>query len=91
MMDGTENDVPALTPEKYPTIYFFKKGDKSNPIEYKGGNSVGAITKFLKKNVSFTWVEPERPALKRDQVPQEVVQEQINEAERQDESVKTDL
>ena len=91
MMDGTENDVPALTPEKYPTIYFFKKGDKSNPVEYKGGNSVGAITKFLKKNVSFTWVEPERPALKRDQVPQEVVQEQINEAERQDESVKTDL
>jgi protein disulfide-isomerase A1 len=62
-MDATENDVEGVRVESFPTIKFFKAGDKTNPIDYNGARNVKAMTKFLKKNVSFTWVPRVKPAL----------------------------
>merc|ERR1711974_349071 len=50
-LDATQNEVPGLVIESFPTIYLFKNGDKKNPKEYTGGRTVKAMSKFLKKNV----------------------------------------
>ena len=62
-MDSTENEVAGVTVESFPTIKFFKNGDKTNPIDYNGARNLKAMTKFLKKNVTFTWVPKVKPAL----------------------------
>lgn len=62
-VDATENEVQGVNVESFPTLKFFKAGDKANPIDYTGGRNVKAMTKFLKKNVSFTWVPKVKPEL----------------------------
>jgi len=47
-VDATENDVPAKI-KGFPTILFYRAGDKSNPIEYKGERTEQALAKFVKE------------------------------------------
>jgi len=72
-IDSTENDVPNMDITGFPTIKFFKAGQKDMPIDYSAGMNLKAFEKWLKKNVSFTWVESEKLALKRDQMPMEML------------------
>ena len=49
-IDMTQHQVhvPGVVVRGYPTIYLFKKGHKSTPIEYRGGRDVISFSAFLK-------------------------------------------
>lgn len=51
-IDSTANeiDVPGVSVKGFPTIYFFKGGDKQNPIRYEEGRDLDSFYNFLTKN-----------------------------------------
>lgn len=51
-MDATANevDVPGLSVKGFPTLYFFKGSDKSNPVRYEEGRELNDFVAFLEKN-----------------------------------------
>jgi len=48
-VDATTNDTPIQV-EGFPTIYFFPKGGKKNPIQYDGARNEKGFVEFLKTN-----------------------------------------
>jgi protein disulfide-isomerase A1 len=50
-MDSTANEHPSLNIKGFPTIKFYKKGDKSNPMDYNGERTVDGFIAFLEKEV----------------------------------------
>lgn len=56
-MDSTENEVEGIAIKGFPTLKFFKKGEKQTPIEFNGDRTEEGIIKFLKENVSFAWTD----------------------------------
>jgi protein disulfide-isomerase A1 len=55
-MDATENEVPGVAVQGFPTLKFWKAG-QATPIDYDGARETDGIIDWLKKNVSFDWVE----------------------------------
>lgn len=53
-MDSTANeiDVPGVNVRGFPTLYFFKGDDKTNPVVYEGGRTKADFIKYIKKNAS---------------------------------------
>lgn len=51
-IDATANeiDVPGVAVKGFPTIYFFKGDDKSNPVRYEGGRELDDFVEFLEQN-----------------------------------------
>jgi protein disulfide-isomerase A1 len=50
-MDSTANEHPSLNIKGFPTIKFYKKGDKSNPVDYSGERTLDGFLAFLEKEV----------------------------------------
>jgi protein disulfide-isomerase A1 len=48
-IDGSENDTPVQI-QGFPTIFFFPKGRKTDPISYDGGRTAKDVYQFVKKN-----------------------------------------
>jgi len=48
-IDGSENDTPIQI-QGFPTIVFFPKGKKSEPITFEGGRSAKDVYQFVKKH-----------------------------------------
>jgi len=50
--DGTANeiDVPGVAVKGFPSIFFFKGNDKTNPIRYEKGREVDDFVAYLKEN-----------------------------------------
>jgi len=46
-MDATANEVDGLTVTGYPTIKFYKKDDKSNPINFDGDREFEDVIEFV--------------------------------------------
>ena len=46
-IDATVNEIPGIIIEGYPTIYLYKRNDKSHPILYHGEDTYGDISKFI--------------------------------------------
>ena len=46
-IDATVNEIPGIIIEGYPTIYLYKRNDKSHPILYNGEDTYGDISKFI--------------------------------------------
>jgi len=55
-MDSTANeiDVSGVNVRGFPTIYFFKGNDKSNPVKYEEGRELKDFVEFLKKSTHNT-------------------------------------
>jgi len=51
-MDSTANEVEGVSIQGFPTIKFYKKGNKSNPMDYNGDRSEEGFINFLKENSS---------------------------------------
>jgi len=51
-MDATANeiDVPGVGVKGFPTIFFFKGDDKTNPIKYDKARELDDFVKFLEEN-----------------------------------------
>lgn len=50
-MDGTANEVEEVKIQGFPTLRFFKKGDKANPIKYEADRSFDGFIKFFEKEL----------------------------------------
>lgn len=55
-MDATANEinVPGVNVRGFPTIYFFKGNDKSNPVKYEEGRELKDLVEYLTKNAHNT-------------------------------------
>lgn len=51
-MDATANevDVAGLSVKGFPSIYFFKSGNKSSPVKYEEARELDNFVEFLSKN-----------------------------------------
>lgn len=51
-IDSTANeiDVPGVAVRGFPTIYFFKGNDKTNPVRYEGGRELNDLLEYLEEN-----------------------------------------
>lgn len=49
-IDSTANEVENVEIRGYPTLKFFPKGNKQNPVEYDGGREADDIKNWLKEN-----------------------------------------
>lgn len=50
--DATVNEVDGLEIRGYPTLKFYPKGNKANPVDFNGGREVEDIKKWLQENSS---------------------------------------
>jgi len=57
--EGHENEHPALTYNGFPTILFYKKGYKSEPVHYEGKRNVNDFVQMLKKEMGKYWTGPD--------------------------------
>lgn len=48
--DATANEVDGLEIRGYPTLKFYAKGNKANPVDYNGGREVEDFKKWLQEN-----------------------------------------
>lgn len=56
-MDATENEVEGVSIKGFPTIKFYKKGNKQSPMDFDGDRTEEGMMKFLKENTSHAWVD----------------------------------
>jgi len=50
-MDATANEHPSLNIKGFPTLKFYKKGEKSTPMDYNGERTVDGFIAFLEKEM----------------------------------------
>lgn len=53
-MDGTANEIDyeGMEVQGFPTIFFFKAGDKAKPINYEGAREIAGFVSFLAENAA---------------------------------------
>lgn len=51
-IDFTANELAEISIQGYPTIFFFKKGLKNEPIKYEGDRSKKSLIEFIKQNTA---------------------------------------
>jgi protein disulfide isomerase family A protein 3 len=51
-IDGTANEIdyPGLAVRGFPSIFFFKGDDKTNPVKYEQGRDLDDFVNYLKEN-----------------------------------------
>lgn len=54
--DATANEVEGVDIESFPTLFFWKNGQKDK-MAFTGERDLEGIQNFLKENVSHKWVE----------------------------------
>ena len=70
-VDSTTNEIPGVSINSYPTIYFFPSNNKDKPIEYDGQRDITNMANFLKKHTTFPWIPIEdidKPDLKKGKI-----------------------
>ena len=55
--DGTANEHPAFQVKGFPTIKLFKKGKKSEPVEFTGNRNLEGFLSFLEREMGNDWVD----------------------------------
>jgi len=53
-MDATANEHPSLNVKGFPTIRFYKKGEKSTPMDYSGERTLDGFVAFLEKEMGIS-------------------------------------
>lgn len=58
-MDGTTNEHASVSVKGFPTLKWFKKGDKANPIDFEGDRTLEGFLTYLEKETGKKLVAPE--------------------------------
>ncbi|KAM3147268.1 hypothetical protein pb186bvf_000519 [Paramecium bursaria] len=58
--DATGNEIEGVNVESFPTLKFWKNGQKDTPIAYNGGRDKQAFLEWLKENTSHPWIDLDR-------------------------------
>lgn len=53
-MDATGNEYPGLEIKGFPTLIFYKKGEKSTPMPYEGERTLDGMLEFLEQQTGYT-------------------------------------
>jgi protein disulfide-isomerase A1 len=56
-MDATANEHPSLNVKGFPTIKFYKKGEKTAPVDYSGERTYEGFVAFLEKELGRNLTE----------------------------------
>ena len=56
-IEATGNEHPKLKTEGFPTILFYKKGRKENPVNFKGNRDIDGFISFLEKEMGRKLLE----------------------------------
>ncbi len=59
-MDGTENEVPGLEVQGYPTLLFFPAEKNAEGVKYEGARELKDLTKFIKKEAKIAYELPKK-------------------------------
>jgi len=82
-MDGTENEVPEVEIQGYPTLLFFPAEKNAEGIAYdEGARELKDLTKFIKKHAKVSYELPKKED--QDKEEEEVAEETENFAEYDD-------
>lgn len=65
-MDGTANEHPSISVKGFPTIKFYKKGSKSDPLDFNGGRDLEGFLTYLKKEMGDDWVDTPAATIEED-------------------------
>lgn len=75
-MDGTENEVPDLEVQGYPTLLFFPAEKNAEAIAYdEGGRELKDLTKFIKKHAKVSYELPKKEDQKEDEAEEKEEEE----------------
>ncbi|CAD8062748.1 unnamed protein product [Paramecium sonneborni] len=58
--DATANEIEGVNIESFPTIKFWKNGQKDQIIDYNSGRDEANFITFLKENTSHQWIDLDR-------------------------------
>lgn len=56
-VDSTENEVPGVDIQGFPTLKFWGKDKSVEPIEYNGGRDADGLIQWLREHTEYDWVE----------------------------------
>jgi protein disulfide-isomerase A1 len=56
-VDATENEIPGVSIQGFPTLKFYPAGKKSSPVDYSGERTKDGFMKFFKENCGEDWVD----------------------------------
>ncbi len=59
-MDGTENEVPDLEVQGYPTLMFFPAEKNAEAIKFDGARELKDLTKFIKEHAKVAYELPKK-------------------------------
>lgn len=56
-VDATENEIPGVQIQGFPTLKFYPANNKENAMEYQGDRTKEGFMKFLKEHAAADWVD----------------------------------
>jgi protein disulfide-isomerase A1 len=56
-VDATENEIPGVQIQGFPTLKFYPANSKDAPVEYQGERTKDGFFKFLKEHAAEDWVD----------------------------------
>ncbi|KAG7671716.1 hypothetical protein Ndes2526B_g07391 [Nannochloris sp. 'desiccata'] len=78
-MDGTENEVPELEIQGYPTLLFFPAEKNAEAIKYdEGARELKDLTKFIKKHAKVSYELPKKEDQEKEVEAEEAVAEETD-------------
>lgn len=52
-IEGSENEVPGIEIDFFPTIMLFQSENKSNPIIFKGERTIAQLAAFINQHIKY--------------------------------------